>query len=315
MNSVEFSGDVDRQQEVSYHQWSTSVKTSTGNSTYCVTAKVLQKSTVADLITAFQHSLHKFRRHVYNIRWQYKECRNLRAKMTGSDCLIHIDFSENYQGKISREIQSFHFGGASEQVTLHTGVLYVGDVEQPVSFCSISASRQHDPPAIWAHLRPVCEFVKTNFPNVTTLHFYSDGPSTQYKQKGNFFLFSTKVFDLGFEAATWNFWESSHGKGAPDGVGGAIKRSADKLVANGNDINSATKLYDCLVATKSSIKLFLLNVMKYSVWCQRYQKPFQLYPAQCEFIKLSPQLNTAYHTEMLAASAVFQAILFAAVMN
>lgn len=62
MNSVEFSGDVDWQQEVSYHQWTKSVKTSTGNvgnSIYCVTVKVLQKSTVADLITAFKNSLHK----------------------------------------------------------------------------------------------------------------------------------------------------------------------------------------------------------------------------------------------------------------
>jgi len=261
MNSVAFSTDVDRLNEISYYQWTTAFKPSTGNQTqtYCVTAKVLQKSTVGDLITAFQNSLHKFRRHVFNIRWQYKECRNLRKKMTECDCLIHIDFSENYQGKISREIQSFHFGGASEQVTLHTGVLYVGDVEQPISFCSISASRQHDPPAIWAHMKPVFEFVKTNFPNVTTLHFYSDGPSTQYKQKGNFYLLSTQIFELGFEAATWNFWEASHGKGAPDGIGGAIKRTADKLVANGHDINSAAELYNSLLATGSSIKLFFIE--------------------------------------------------------
>lgn len=261
MNSVEFSSDVDRQTEISYYQWTTAVKPSTGNQnqTYCVTAKVLQKSTVGDLITAFQNSLHKFRRHVFNIRWQYKQCRNLRQKMTECDCLIHIDFSENYQGKISSEIQSFHFGGASEQVTLHTGVLYVGDVDQPISFCSISPSRQHDPPAIWAHMRPVFEYIKSNFPNVTTLHFYSDGPATQYKQKGNFYLLSTKIFELGFEAATWNFWEASHGKGAPDGIGGAIKRTADKLVANGQDINSATELYNSLVATGSTIKLFLVD--------------------------------------------------------
>ncbi|KAI4893799.1 hypothetical protein NFI96_020780, partial [Prochilodus magdalenae] len=31
----------------------------------------------------------------------------------------------------------------------------------------------------------------------------------------------------GFTAGTWNFFEASHGKGAPDGVGGALKRRAD----------------------------------------------------------------------------------------
>ncbi|VDI73607.1 Hypothetical predicted protein [Mytilus galloprovincialis] len=37
----------------------------------------------------------------------------------------------------------------------------------------------------------------------------------------------------------WNFHESGHGKGVPDGVGGALKRRANDLVLHGKDIMSA----------------------------------------------------------------------------
>lgn len=41
--------------------------------------------------------------------------------------------------------------------------------------------------------------------------------------KKNLNLFSKQLFDMGFQCETWNFFEASHGKGAPDGVGGALK--------------------------------------------------------------------------------------------
>ncbi len=74
--------------------------------------------------------------------------------MTVKDCLIHVDFSENYNCKFANKIQSVHFGGSHKQVSLHTGVLYI-EGQNPVPFCSVSPSRKHDPAAIWAHLNPV----------------------------------------------------------------------------------------------------------------------------------------------------------------
>ena len=57
----------------------------------------------------------------------------------------------------------------------------------------------------------------------------------------------------------WNFFEASHGKGAPDGVGGAIKRAADRLVPHGKDISNAESLYRELLSTETTIKLFLVD--------------------------------------------------------
>lgn len=96
-------------------------------------------------------------------------------------------------------------------------------------------------------------------PHVSVLHFLSDGPCTQYKQRGNFYLFSTELDKRGFKAGSWNFFEASHGKGAPDGVVGALKRAADKMVAKGRDIPDAEELFRALSETNTSVKLFFVK--------------------------------------------------------
>ena len=116
-----------------------------------------------------------------------------------------------------------------------SGVLYVEDAEQPIPFCTVSRSKRHDPTAIWKYLEPLFDHMKESHRNIEVLHFFSDGPKTQYRQMIKLFLFCTKIFDIGYHAGSWNLWEASHGKGAPDGIGGAIKRKADKLISQGND--------------------------------------------------------------------------------
>ena len=60
---------------------------------------------------------------------------------------------------------------------------------------------------------------------------------------------------MGFETVTWNFTEASHGKGTSDGVGGALKNLADRLVAYGTDIPNASALLEDL-SKQSSVRLF-----------------------------------------------------------
>ncbi len=174
--------------------------------------------------------------------------------MTDHECLIHVDFSENYACKYSSEIQAVHFA-SNQQATLHTGVLHVGGV----CFGTISPSKEKGPVAIWTHLSPILNLVKSSFPNVTVVHFFSNGPCTQYRQKGNFYLFCTKLQQYGFQSGTWNFFEASHGKGAPDGVGGLLKRTADRLVSHGKDISNAELFFNTLVDAQTSVKLFYIS--------------------------------------------------------
>lgn len=195
--------------------------------------------------------------HIFNIRWQYGAYRQLRENLRNNECLLHVyNFSENYSCKYSQEIQSVHFGGSHQQATLHTGVVYTAAEQSPVTFCSISPSRRHDPLAIWAHLDPVLDMVRERYPLINHLHVFSDGPATQYKQKGNFYLLSKEPFKKGFKDISWNFFEASHRKGAPDGDGGTLKRSADIIVRHGGDIPNAEAMFHKLRNMDTSVELF-----------------------------------------------------------
>ena len=53
------------------------------------------------------------------------------------------------------------------------------------------------------YMKPVIEFIKDNFTELHTLHFWIDGPTTQYRNKTNFYLFSTllRVLSWNLESA------------------------------------------------------------------------------------------------------------------
>ena len=197
----------------------------------------------------------KFTRHIFNIRHQYQKTKALKETLSDDSCIIHIDFSENYSCKYATEPQSVHFGASRNQVSLHTGVLY-RHMQPPLSFCSMSENTRHDPSAIWAHLHPILEDLKSSNPNIKTVHFMSDGPTTQYRSRKHFFLMKEKMHKMyGFTTVTWNFSESGHGKGAPDGIGGVVKSEADRLVAQGADVVNVHDLYTCLDALNLKIRL------------------------------------------------------------
>lgn len=196
-------------------------------------------------------------KHVYNVRHQFRAYKTLKESIETNEAVIHVDFSENYICKNAAEIQSAHFGGSNKQATLHTGVVYLFGEHH--SFTTISESLRHDPSAIWAHLKPVLHQLKRTHPEVTYIHFFSDGPTTQYRNKANFYFFSTVLHQMGFHAATWNFFESGHGKGAPDGIGGSVKRQADSWVSSGVDVPSAQKLFDFLECGNSTIQFYFID--------------------------------------------------------
>jgi hypothetical protein len=107
-----------------------------------------------------------------------KHYRDLKSSLKENEVLLHIDLAENYLSKMSKEIQSMHFGASKSQITLHTGVYYVKQQSNPTSFCTVSDSLNHSLAGIWAYLGPVLDEIQRHFPQIDTIHFFSDGPST-----------------------------------------------------------------------------------------------------------------------------------------
>lgn len=90
---------------------------------------------------------------------------------------------------------------------------------------------------MWAHLVPLLRFIERNAPQVKHLHIISDSPSSQYRNKKVFYLIPKSHWHFdNLETVTWNYSESGHGKGAPGGVRGVLKQTADQIVAYGQDI-------------------------------------------------------------------------------
>lgn len=209
-----------------------------------------------DLIMKLENELPVFLRHVVNIVHQYQVIKSLKDNLTETEAVVHMDFSENYNTKYSEEVQSFHFGGSRTQISLHTVVLYLKT--ETKCFASLSQNLQHNVPAIWAHLKPVMELLPDS---VDTVHFLSDGPVTQYRNKDMFYYLACQLTDAypNISDFTWNYHEAGHGKGAPDGVGGTCKRIADKVVASGTDVTNINELAKALDEHCPGIKIFMIN--------------------------------------------------------
>uniref|UniRef100_UPI00358DF4FA uncharacterized protein n=1 Tax=Myxine glutinosa TaxID=7769 RepID=UPI00358DF4FA len=152
-----------------------------------------------------------------------------------------------------------HFGASKKQLSLHTGVYYVGPNANPAPVCTISENLYHGPAAIWEHLKPNLNSLQEKH-EVDTMHFFSDGPTTQYRQKLNFFLFTKELAQRKVTFGTWNFHEAGHGKGAPDGVGATVKRMADNLVQRGKDCPDAVTMINLLEEAHCRIELHLVDV-------------------------------------------------------
>lgn len=107
-------------------------------------------------------------------------------------------------------------------MTLPTGVGYSKNFKE--AFCPISESERHDAASVAAHLIPIIERYLELFPLMTNLHLLSHGPTIQYRNKTYFYLLTQLISERFPQllSITHNFSEAGHGKGGPDGVGGAL---------------------------------------------------------------------------------------------
>ena len=213
-------------------------------------SKISEKQKIVNsvivLMQHFETALRKIAAHNFKINNQFCALKKLKDNLKPHELIVHCDFSENFTCKYFAEIQSAHFGASNKTVSLHTVMLYASNTN-PVPICTISENCRHDSIGVLAHLRPIFQYIKDEFPEVNVLHILSDSPSSQYRNKNTLYLFLHEILQVqNFKWGTWNFFEAGHGKGAPDGIGSVIKRHADRLVNNGDDVMCALDLYNKL---------------------------------------------------------------------
>ncbi|KAJ8882778.1 hypothetical protein PR048_014592 [Dryococelus australis] len=77
------------------------------------------------------------------------------------------------------------------------------------------------------------------------------------------YIFSATVRLASVPNVTWNYQKTGHSKGAPDGIGGVYKRTADRIMAQGSDLPDMDTL---------------LNVLQENYRCGHYEIGTLIYP-------------------------------------
>lgn len=266
-NRVTAYHEFDNNKTIIYHEWVFEKQRYQGNDGQekikRVTLKKKQEDEPRNVINKFEALLISFFKHILNITVQYSAIKELKENMPENAVLCHVDFSENYSLKYNEEIQSFHFGGSRQQISLHTGVLYyVSSHNKELtckSFCTLSKNIKHDASAIWAHLEPVLKMAQDLVPTLTTIHFLSDSPSSQYRNRSIFYMMTRLKEQVpNLNLITWNYQEAGHGKGAPDGIGAVVKRTADNHVRFGGDVATFEDFVQVVQQNTKNVELIVV---------------------------------------------------------
>jgi len=118
--------------------------------------------------------------------------------------------------------------------------------------------------------------VKHDFPHVTKVHYFTDGCAAQYKNRYNFVNICHHFVDFNLDCE-WNFFATSHGKGACDGIGAAVKRSTAKASLQRPvhaQIVTAKDMFSHCVSTFQNIHFFFVSDDEITIAREHLQQRF-----------------------------------------
>lgn len=202
---------------------------------------------VEDFLNDLRTELQDLLKHDFLAKSQASYFKKKKEEIKEEEIVVSLDFAENYSFFVQNAIQSHHW--TNNQATLHPFVIYHRENGQikNLNFVIISEKVAHDTSSVHLFNTKLIEFLKTTFPNkkINKIYYFSDGAASQYKNKYNFINLALHEKDFEIKAE-WNFFATSHGKGACDGIGGSVKRQAKRASlqrVNTNHITTAQHLF------------------------------------------------------------------------
>ena len=206
-----------------------------------------------------------FESHVHRVNEQYKAIREMKDKLPKDSVLIQMDFSENYTCQTLEEIQSAYWN--QSMITLHPAVIYYRDTDNELkhtSYVYVSDVLNHNPAMVTCIVDKLITVVKEIVPIIKSVNFWTDSLSSQYRNKTIFDTISQFRTKYGM-VASWHYFESGHGKGPCDGVGGTTKRNADNAVKQGKTlIQDATDFFSWATQQSSEINYQFISEAEYA---------------------------------------------------
>ena len=151
---------------------------------------------------------------------------------------------------------------SNESVTVFTAVVYYKDDNKDLkhlSYALISDEMSHDKRTVYVFNKALLDAVSREI-SFKQVHYWSDGAGSQFKNRFNLACVLYHPLDFGTQA-TWSFFETAHGKGAVDGVGGVIKRAVWRAILQDRAVvNSAEEF--ARVAENECLKVKVLYIPK-----------------------------------------------------
>ena len=100
------------------------------------------------------------------------------------------------------------------------------------SYVAVSNVLSHNATVVYTILKKLIPQLKTVYPAMSKIHYLTDSPTSQYRNKAIFKVLTDHNDHFGVEAR-WNYLESGHRKGPCDGLGASIKRGVDMAIRQG----------------------------------------------------------------------------------
>ena len=171
--------------------------------------------------------------------------------------MAQLDYAENYPVRFQNEVGAIYY---NKQITVLPIVIYYKNAEGEVchmTFGGITEETSHQAPTTFTFIKALMSYLKLIPPTLSHVHFVSDSPSSQFRNRTICAIIAKfhKFFGVN---ASWNWLESGHGKGPCDGVGGALKKLAANLVKS-NVVICDTKEF-CNALEMAGVKTRLIQV-------------------------------------------------------
>lgn len=238
--------------------------------------KVTHQGTVADGLQRLSDRLPKFLWHVFVKNKQaaaYQEDKSLAQAEHSDVCLLQQDFAENYTAVSQDEIQSAHW--RQRQISIYTMMHW--HRQTTTSTIAVSDVRDHEKKAVACYTSKILEKIAES-PTVRKVIIWTDGPSSQFKNRYIFALLAKLVAVFGL-VIEWKYFATSHGKGPNDALGGTAKRTVHRVtmtrqcnVTNANTFAAALRSTDVamgvMVLTAEDIEDTYKNLDLGSLWNQ-----------------------------------------------
>lgn len=140
-----------------------------------------------EFLESLVDKVNELKAHHYVSKIQSASFKEIKSTLTKEECVVVADFAENFSFVVQDEIQSYHW--VNKQATIHPFVYYYVDEDSGIvknrSLCIISNHLKHDTSVVHTFQKHLIEDIKNVVPAIKKVIYFTDGASSQYKNKKN----------------------------------------------------------------------------------------------------------------------------------